>query len=172
MVIDTIGRHKEREKGKALDEILRTRMVDGGKASMIVDFWKAVSRRADREVDTHRQAKKLVDKLRKDLEGLKELRATLRMRREDKMSAEQEPAVSQLIKMLDLILETLGKRWWLLKRKALARFIAWNPTFPARHLKLDDQKAAKKEKPGLEKVEARKKTEGEENEDEEEYDGY
>ena len=70
MVIDTIGRHKEREKGKALDEILRTRMVDGGKASMIVDFWKAVSRRADREVDTHRQAKKLVDKLRKDLEGL------------------------------------------------------------------------------------------------------
>ena len=175
MVLETMGRNKEREKGLALEEILKTRMVDGGRANTIIEFWKTVVGRAERDVDTHRQAKKLLDRLKRDTELLKELRSSVRMRRDDKMAAEQEPALSTLIRMLDLLLESLSKRWWLLKAKALARFIAWNPVFPGRHLKADKGEA-KKEKPGIEKAEVvKKRTDGDggaDDEDEEEYDGY
>ena len=159
-----MGMHEQHdiERRQVLRDMLGTERVSDEGATALVDFWNTVSKRAADQVDEHAKAKVLVDALKRDRDSLRELRVKLRGKREDPTAAHSARTVNHLLKMLDLILDQLEYRWWLLREKALAFLASMNPAFPRRHRRHE----GKKKPPPLAGLQPPKKDEEDDEEDE------
>lgn len=154
-------RHRENQREAALEAILRNKVLDPKTSSTLLDYWKLNLKKSE-EFEEQGQLKILVDKLRKDVELLRELRLRIKLQGRDPIAQQQEPALANLIRLLELILDKLERRWWLLRSKFWALYAAMNPAMPKKHLIHDKEK--QKEKAQMQPVEkeaTRKKDETE-----------
>ena len=152
--LEELDRHRENQREAALANILRGKVLDKTSTNTLVEYWKLHLRKSE-EYEEPGHLKILVDKLRKDVDLLKELRLTLKLARKDPVIDAQEPALARIIHVLEIILEKLERRWWLLRGKFWALYAALNPALPKKHLQ--HEKAGRKEKLQAQPIEATKK---------------
>lgn len=144
-----IERQREKAKEDALEAILRTRVAGNKLAEPLLKYWQAVDKRGE-EIEEPGQAKALVDQLRKDVDSLRDLRMALRGHRNDPQAAVSEPQLTQILRVLEAILDQLERRWWALRNRAWAQWNILNPAMPKRHQDHDKDKRKMREAPGLE----------------------
>lgn len=137
--LEARDRNRESEKESALAFILKNQIVGREHADALLGYYQQAVRQSD-EFDEHGQAQVLVEKLKKDLDLLKELRLSLKMQKQDPIAAQQVPALQNLIRLLDLIFEQLERRWWLLRRRAWSYVATLNTAFPKKHAQLEKKK--------------------------------
>lgn len=159
--LEELDRHRENQREAALEAILRNRVIDPKSSTTLLDYWKLNLRKSE-EYEEQGQLKVLVDKLRKDVELLRELRLRIKLQAKDPIAQQQEPALANLIRLLEIILDKLERRWWLLRGKFWALFAAMNPALPKKHLIHDkDKQKEKAQMQPIEKDRERKKDEAE-----------
>jgi len=141
--LEELDRHRENQREAALASLLANRVVDKQAADALLGYWKLNQRKAE-EYEEQGAVKVLVDKLKHDVELLRELRLRLKLQRKDPIAQQQEPAVSHLLRLLELILEKLERRWWLLRGRFWALYAAMNPAMPKKHLLHDKERQKEK----------------------------
>jgi len=124
--------HEEQARSRALDLIMKNKEVRGTDANAVLEFWRGVLKRSE-DMEDDIALRDLVRQLKEDTDKLKDLKTSMKMHRDTPAVAEKEPAVSNLLRLLVLLLEELEKRYARLRDRHWAYISTLSTAFPKRH---------------------------------------